>query len=79
MVCCDPHSQMNIVNEAEVDDFLEFSCFFDYFGCWQFDLWFLCLFYNQLEHQEVHGSHTAEACRILSITLLACEMSAIVQ
>ena len=30
-------------------------------GCWQFDLWFLCLFENQLEHQEVHGSHIAEA------------------
>ena len=28
---------------------------------WQFDLWFLCLFENQLEHQEVHGSHIAEA------------------
>ena len=27
----------------------------------QFDLWFLCLFENQLEHQEVHGSHIAEA------------------
>ena len=26
-----------------------------------FDLWFLCLFHNQLEHQEVHGSHIAEA------------------
>ena len=29
-VCCDPHSQgFSIVNEAEVDVFLEFSCFFD--------------------------------------------------
>ena len=28
--------------------------------CWQFDLWFLCLFYNQLEHLEVHCSHIAE-------------------
>ena len=29
--CCNPHSQSNfsIVNEAEVDVFLEFSCFFD--------------------------------------------------
>ena len=28
-VCCDPHSQgFSIVNEAEVDTFLEFSCFF---------------------------------------------------
>ena len=30
-------------------------------GCWQFDLWFLYLFENQLEHQEVHGSRIAEA------------------
>ena len=29
--------------------------------CWQFDLWFLCLFSIQLEHLEVHGSHTVEA------------------
>ena len=30
-------------------------------GCWQFDLWFLCLFKIQLEHLEVHGSQTVEA------------------
>ena len=28
---------------------------------WQFDLWFLSLFENQLEHLEVHGSCIAEA------------------
>ena len=29
-VCCGPHSQgLGIVNEAEVDAFLELSCFFD--------------------------------------------------
>ena len=36
-----------IVNKAEIDVFLELSCFFDdpeLNGCWQFDLWFLCLF-----------------------------------
>ena len=28
--CCDPHSQrLGIVNKAEVDVFLELSCFFD--------------------------------------------------
>ena len=27
-------------------------------GCWQFNLWFLCLFWNQVEHLEVHSSHT---------------------
>ena len=35
-----------IVNKAEVDVFLELSRFFDdstNVGCWQFDLWFLCL------------------------------------
>ena len=26
-VCCDPHKGFNIVNEAEVDVFLELSCF----------------------------------------------------
>ena len=33
-----------IVNKAEVDVFLELSCFFDAIRCWQFNLWFLCLF-----------------------------------
>ena len=29
-VCCNPHSQMlGLVHEAEVDVFLEYSCFFD--------------------------------------------------
>ena len=29
-VCCDPHSQrFGIVNKAEIDVFLELSCFFD--------------------------------------------------
>ena len=52
----------SIVNKAEVDVFLEFSCFFnDPVERWQFDLWFLCLFGIQLEHLEVHSSHTAEA------------------
>ena len=34
-----------IVNKAVIDVFLEPSCFFWWSGgCWQFDLWFLCLF-----------------------------------
>ena len=33
-----------IVNKAEIDVFLELSCFFDDPTIWQFDLWFLCLF-----------------------------------
>ena len=28
-VCCDPHKGFRIVNNAEVDVFLELSCFFD--------------------------------------------------
>ena len=28
IVCCDPHKGLSIVNEAQVDIFLEFSCFF---------------------------------------------------
>ena len=35
----------NIVNEAEVDFFLNSLAFFLWFnGCWQFYLWLLCLF-----------------------------------
>ena len=30
-------------------------------GCWQFDLWILCLFSTQLVHLKVLGSCTAEA------------------
>ena len=52
----------DIVNEAEVDVFLEFSCFFlRSYGCWKFILLFLCLFYIQLEHLEVLSSSTVEA------------------
>ena len=29
--------------------------------CWQFDLWFLCLFSIHHEYLQVHGSHTVEA------------------
>ena len=28
-VCCDPHKGFGIVNEAEIDVFLELSCLFD--------------------------------------------------
>ena len=34
----------SIVNEADVDAFLEFSFVLWSSRCWQFDLWFLCLF-----------------------------------
>ena len=28
-VCCDPHKGFSVVNETEVEVFLEFSCFFN--------------------------------------------------
>ena len=35
----------SVVSEAEVDVFLELPCFLhDANRCWQFELWFLCLF-----------------------------------
>ena len=52
----------NIVNEAEVDVFSGILLLFLWSNrCWQFDLWFLCLFQIQLWHLEVHGSCTVEA------------------
>ena len=39
-----------IINKAEVDFFSGTLLFFRWSnGCWQFDLWFLCLFYIQLD------------------------------
>ena len=62
-VYCDPHSQRLWHSQWSRN-----TCFsgtlllFPWSSrCWQFDLWFLCLFLNQLEHQEVHGSRIAEA------------------
>ena len=52
----------SIVNEAEVDDFLEFFCFiYDPMDVGNFFLWFLCLFEIQLVNLEVLGSSTVEA------------------
>ena len=50
-----------IVNKAEIDVFLGLVLFRWYSECWQFDIWFLCLFQNQLEHLGVHGSCIVEA------------------
>ena len=36
---------LSIVNKAEIDVFLELSCFFDDPVMIKFDLWFLCLFF----------------------------------
>ena len=60
-VCSDPHSQsFSIINEAEVDVFLEFSCFFSdptvVGNCSLIPLPFKI----QLEHLEVPGSCTIE-------------------
>ena len=80
-VCCDPHKGFYIVSKAEVDVFLELSCFFNdpmgvgnlisgssafskiSLNIWKFTVHVLLKL----------------AWRILSITLLVCEMSAIVQ
>ena len=62
-VCCDPHGQrFGIVNDAEIDVFLELSHFFDdptdvgklISGSSAFSK-------IQLEHLEFHGSHTVKA------------------
>ena len=49
------------VNQAEVDVFLELSCFFDNPADVGNLISGSCLFENQLEHLEVHGSRIAEA------------------
>ena len=80
-VCCHPHRGFGLVSKAEVDVFLEFCCFFDDpmdvgnlisgssgFSKTSLDIWnfqFTCC-WNL-------------TWRVLSITFLACETSAIVQ
>ena len=81
-VCCDPHSQrlFGIVNKAEVDVFLELFCFFDdpadvgnfISGSSAFSKTSLNIWKFMVQVLLKPG------LRILSITLLACEMSAIV-
>ena len=51
-----------IVNKAEADFFFWNSFVYWWSSwCWPFDLWFLWLFKNQLEHLEVYGSCIDEA------------------
>ena len=58
---------LGIINKAEGDVFLEFSCFFWWSnGCWQFDLRFLCLISGNSQFMYCWSL----AWRILSITLL---------
>ena len=79
-VCCDPHKGFGIVNKAEVDVFLELSWLFDdptdigdlisgssAFSKSSLNIW------KFMVHVLLKPG-----LRILSITLLACEMSAIV-
>ena len=50
-----------IVNKAEIDVFLELSCFFnDLADIGNLIYGSSALFQNQLEHLEVHGSHTVK-------------------
>ena len=59
-VCCDPHKDFGVVNKAEVDVFLELSCFFDD----PTDVGNLISgssAFLELEHLEVHSSRIAEA------------------
>ena len=52
----------SIVSEAEIDVFLEFSCFFyDPMDVGNLISGSSAFSKNQLEHQEVHGSRIAEA------------------
>ena len=51
----------SVVNEAEVDVFLELLLFLSFSRCWQVDFWFLCLFQIQLKHLEVLSLHIVEA------------------
>ena len=80
-VYCDPHKGFGVVNEAEMDNFLERSCFFDdpadvgnmisgssAFSKTSFNIW------KFMVHVLLKPDF-----RILSITLLACEMSTIVR
>ena len=76
-VCCDPHSQrLGIVSKTEIDVFLKLSCFFDE----PVDVGNLIsgssAFYKSRLNIWKFMVHVL-AWRLLSITLLACGMSAI--
>ena len=82
-MCCDPHSQ-----RLQHSQWSRNRCFSGILllflwsnGYWQFDLWFFCLFLNPA-CKSVSSQFTycwSLAWRILSVTLLAYEMSAVVQ
>ena len=76
--CCDPVKGLSIVNEAEVDVFLEFSCFLydpvDVGNLISVPLPFLNSTWTSGSSRFMY--YWSLTWRILSITLLACEMSA---
>ena len=60
-VCCDPHKGFSIVDEAEADDFLEFSCFFHHsMDVGNLISGFSAFSKRQVEHLEVLGLQTVE-------------------
>ena len=60
-VCCHPHRGFGLVSKAEVDVFLELSCFFDDLTDVGNLISGSSAFSNPLEHLEVHSSPTVEA------------------
>ena len=81
-VYCDPHSQrFGIVNKAEIDVFLELSCFFDDLV----DVGYLISGSSAFSKTSLNiwkfmvHVFLKPGLENLSITLLACEMSAIVR
>ena len=80
-VCGDPQKGFGVVNKAEIDAFLEFSCFFDnptdvgnlFSGSSAFSKSSLYIWKFSVHVLLKPGLEN------LSITLLACEMSAVVQ
>ena len=80
IVCSDPHSQRLYCSQWSRCFSGILLLFLWSSGCWQFDLWFLWPFLNW---DCTSGCSQFMYCwslawRVLSITLLACEMSAIV-
>ena len=60
-VYCNPHKGLSIVNKAEVDIFLEFSCFlYDPKDVGNLISGSSAFSKSQLEHPEVLSSHTVE-------------------
>jgi len=73
-VCCNPHSQrFDIVNKAEVDVFLKLSCFFS--NPTDTDNLISCSSDFSKSSLNIWKVYWSLSWRILSMTLLACEMS----